>query len=623
VERNLKKNGLVNLLILMVIGAAGFAVARYANSLAGQVAAVLFALGALIAAVSWFQMRLEERERLEKMEFEEVTRSGASATLFNTQETEVFPARRSREQFERYFVPGFTLVLFFLQSIGAWWLWQWVNQAAIVPQEHPLVALGLYAVFFLLLFLVGRYSAGLARLESQRLLQPGANYLLLAAYLCVVVIGGLIAPLVEIPKVDFYAAEALGGLLGLLAVENAVALVLEIYRPRIKGKVARVLYESRLVGLLSHPEGIFTTAAHVLDYQFGFKVSETWFYQFLQKALLWLLLAQLGILLLSTSLVFIEAGQQALLERFGRPRAVLEPGPHAKLPWPIDKVYRFRTDEVQSFNVGLEPGEERERETTLLWTVTHSKKEFNLLVASRQQTDAAANPASGKKSPPVNLLSVGIPVQFRIKNLPAWAYQHQDAGKLLERIATREVVRYLVSIDLHELMSSGRFAAGEELRKRIQTRADELNLGAEILFVGLQDVHPPVKVAASYEAVVGAQQTKKAAILAAEGYKARTNTLAGAEAFKKLRQAEAESQRLEADAFARAALFTNQIPAFEASPAVYTERAYLLALARGGEKARKIINLASTNTEEVILLNLEERVRTDLLEVPVPPAKGK
>ncbi len=219
-ERNLKKNGLVNLLILMVIGAAGFAVARYANSLAGQVAAVFFALGALIAAVSWFQMRLEERERLEKMEFEEVARSGASATLFNTQETEVFPARRSREQFERYFVPGFTLVLFLLQSIGAWWLWQWVNQGIIVPQEHPLVALGLYAVFFLLLFLVGRYSAGLARLENQRLLQPGANYLLLAAYLCVVVIGGLIAPLVEISKVDFCTAEALCGLLGLLAVEK-------------------------------------------------------------------------------------------------------------------------------------------------------------------------------------------------------------------------------------------------------------------------------------------------------------------------------------------------------------------------------------------------------------------
>ena len=46
---------------------------------------------------------------------------------------------------------------------------------------------------------------------------------------------------------------------------------------------ARVLYESRLVGLLGQPESLFTTAAHALDYQFGFKVSDTWFFQFLQK----------------------------------------------------------------------------------------------------------------------------------------------------------------------------------------------------------------------------------------------------------------------------------------------------------------------------------------------------
>ena len=70
-----------------------------------------------------------------------------------------------------------------------------------------------------------------------------------------------------------------------MAVEMFVTLLLEIYRPRVKGKVARPLYDSRLVGLLAQPEGLFTTAAQALDYQFGFKVSETWFFQLLQKNL--------------------------------------------------------------------------------------------------------------------------------------------------------------------------------------------------------------------------------------------------------------------------------------------------------------------------------------------------
>ena len=39
-ERNLQKNGLINVALLLLIGVAGFVVARYANSLAGLVSVV-------------------------------------------------------------------------------------------------------------------------------------------------------------------------------------------------------------------------------------------------------------------------------------------------------------------------------------------------------------------------------------------------------------------------------------------------------------------------------------------------------------------------------------------------------------------------------------------------------
>ena len=219
------------------------------------------------------------------------------------------------------------------------------------------------------------------------------------------------------------------------------------------------------------------------------------------------------------------------------------------------------------------------------------------------------------------MLSAGIPVQFQISDLRAWAYNYTDAPQMLEKIGTREVVRYLVSADLQETMSSGRFQAGEELRKRIQERADELQLGAKIIFVGLQDVHPPVKVAAAYEAVVGARQKREANILAARAHEVRTNSLATAQAFVRKRQAEAARKRLESATLARAALFTNQIPAFQASPRVYSTRAYLQALARGGDTARKVI-LVTTNTDDVILLDLEEKISPDLLGgLSMPKAK--
>ena len=624
-ERNIKKNGLINFFTLAVIAVAGFAVARYGKSLTGEVAAGFLGLGVLIALLSWFQMRLEEREQLEKLEFDELTKSNASSALFAAQEADSFPASRSREQFERYFVPLFAISLLLLQAAGAWWYWHWVGRNSTLPLEQPLVALGLYSIFFLALFLLGKYSAGIARLENQRLLRPGANYLLLGAYLCALVVLGIIANLAEFPRMDFYVAIVLSCLLGVLAVENLLTLVLELYRPRIKGKAGLLLYDSRLVGLLSHPESLFTTAAQVLDYQFGFKVSETWFYQFLEKASRWLVLGQFGLLLLSTSFVFIDAGQQGLLERFGKPvagREVIGPGAHLKWPWPIDRVYRYTNEAIQTFYIGFEREEKEDTEPTLLWTVSHFKDEFNLLVASRGVQDAAVTNSSGKKTPPVNLLSVSIPVQYQITNLSAWAYSHQDAGALLEELGTREVVRYLVGVDLRELLSTARFKAAEELRARIQSSADQHQLGARILFLGLQDAHPPVKVAAAYEAVVGAEQKRLATILDAQTFAVRTNALARADAVKRRREAEADRKRLESSAVARAALFTNQLAAYQASPSVYPQQAYLQVLERSAASTRKII-LAATNTEDIVILNLEDKIRPDLYDLPLSAPKTK
>ena len=41
-------------------------------------------------------MGIEEKERLEKLEFDEISREKNAASLFST-ESETFPARRSRE----------------------------------------------------------------------------------------------------------------------------------------------------------------------------------------------------------------------------------------------------------------------------------------------------------------------------------------------------------------------------------------------------------------------------------------------------------------------------------------------------------------------------------------------
>src|SRR5205085_558416 len=238
-----------------------------------------------------------------------------------------------------------------IQGGSAFLLWRWLSRPTTrIPLSEPMVAISLFGLFALVLFLLGKFSAAMARIEKHRLLRPGASYLLLNAYICFVVALGIVGVQARFPLADFYVARVLCVLLGLIGLETLINLILEMYRPRVKGKIQRPLYDSRLVGLLGQPEGLITTAAQALDYQFGFKVSETWFYRLFRRALGWLLLAQFGALLLSTAVVFIDAGEQGLLERFGRPvqgRTLLGSGAHFKWPWPIDKVYRFRAEQIQ------------------------------------------------------------------------------------------------------------------------------------------------------------------------------------------------------------------------------------------------------------------------------------
>src|SRR5512140_2932496 len=141
-ERSIKNNGLINLLALLVVSVAGFAVARYANSLAGQVDVVFLGLGVLVAAASWFQMRLEESERLEKLELEELGRSHSGSALFEAKDAELYPAQRSREQFERFFVPIFTIVTCITEAGSAFFLWRWLSKAPANPVlKQPMAGL--------------------------------------------------------------------------------------------------------------------------------------------------------------------------------------------------------------------------------------------------------------------------------------------------------------------------------------------------------------------------------------------------------------------------------------------------------------------------------------------------
>ena len=121
------------------------------------------------------------------------------------------------------------------------------------------------------------------------------------------------------PPADRIGAMVLAAFLAILAVENFFNFLGEIYRPRRQGGESCRSYESRLGGLLTEPGTWARNVAGSLDYQFGFKVSDTWLYHFLEDALLPLVIFQCLVLYLLSCLVFLGPDEEGILERFGRP----------------------------------------------------------------------------------------------------------------------------------------------------------------------------------------------------------------------------------------------------------------------------------------------------------------
>ncbi|MBT5620388.1 MAG: hypothetical protein HOJ65_06405 [Verrucomicrobia bacterium] len=638
-QQNSKKLGLINSFVLLLVTIGTLLLALKADSTVGLAGAVLLGIGTLIGFFSFIQSHLIDRERVEALEMQELDRTRGNESLFAGPAEDAYPARNARRQFEKWVVPGFSLLVLLGQALGLWWIYGELGEWTAPAPAGALMSIMFSGLFMIVLFMMGKYSAGLARMDGQELLRPVANYMLLGSVVSTAVVIAQAASYFGTPAWDKGITWAVLTVLAVSGLENLGTLVLEMYRPRIDDKKARLLYDSRLIGLFGQPGGLISTAAHTLDYQFGFKVSETWFYKYLEQKLALIIAIQVVVLFLSSSFVMIQTNEEAFLERFGERSAHLKPGFSFKLPWPIDKVYRYKTSEIQRFVLGVMDQNEEAKPNTgapedvevLLWTTQHNhgsskdpEQNYNMIVASSDVLlDAAAS-----ETVPLNLLTVSIPVQYRISNLTNWVYKTDNAGSLLQKLSMREVTRYLIGVDINELMGPGRTKAQEDLKKTIQQQADISELGAEIVFVGLQDIHPPVGkneqsketggVAESYEKVNAARLHSETNRLGALQYKAGKVPMARGLAAELVANRSIESTNKVTLAKAEAERFNHQISAFNAAPSVYTTRSKLETFVEATRGTRKYI-LSDPDNNDIINLELQDKLRSDLLDVTVDP----
>lgn len=692
VERRAVAVALTGLVLQCLLVGFVFVLARWTGSW-GLEAAVRHAAGAVGIWLALLLIAHQQKlVKLEALELEALKRErqagGRSAeAIFRGEEETLLLARRRLDLMVKVLMPLVTVLLAAYHLAAAWWGWPWAwgtsLSAPVWPQMRNMLPAGAFLVgAAFVCFLYSRYVAGLARLSDAKILRAGSSYLFSnAVILAALGISLGVADQFHRPGFEHAMAYVVRGLLVVLGMEFILNFGLDFYRPRTPGEIPRPGFDSRFLGLFSETEGIARSIAEAINYQFGFEVSSTWFYKLMQRAIVPLIGFGVVCLVVMSCFVVVEPHEQAVIERLGRPlqeREPLGPGLHLKYPWPIDVAYKFPVHRIQEVVLGFTEkpvaGFEEEDERIVLWTrEKHGpREEADLLVATpptefERQLEALRAELGEEwvaRSVPVSLVRGVVSVQYRIRNLYRYGYAYENPRDLIEGFAYRELIRYAASADLDYLLGAGREAASQTLRQRIQQRADELDLGIEVTYVGLVNIHPPPKVAEAFQEVVGAMQEREAAIEEALAkrnlvlasvtgdvelsrrlaeYIRRADALARdphadpaeVERLRRLRDetfaqakgevsrllAEARAQRWSLEMAARSQMvaFENELQAYRAAPRLYAWRKYLGVMQEGLEPVRKyLLGMDPGGRKVTVIFDMKEE-ETFASELAKPP----
>ncbi|MDD3153311.1 MAG: protease modulator HflK [Victivallaceae bacterium] len=577
--------------------------------------AFLFSLAAILFAILQKAALIEEEEKL-------LLAKRKESTMLSVEEDVRFTAGRSFANFQKYAPYVLTILAALITGAIVFGFYRgWGARVATpaLPPEPMQAALVSAIIMFASIF-VGAFYVGQARRSSFRWLRPLGAWLI--AGFAVMFVAMIVQSFYRfgVTGVDRPASRVILIVFGVLGVEFIFNFVVEFYRPRTLGEV-RPIFESRFLALFTEPGGVMRNIADMLDYQFGFKVSGTWIFGFVERSLFPLLLLWAAILWSFTCIHEVGPSEVGVRERFGRvvEYQLLDSGIYFTLPWPFGRIATYSCSQIHSVTVGsIQESPDAAKENALdviLWTKQHTKlTENNFLVA--------VEPEHGNKKSDENVASyisfVGMtmPIQYHIRRdgVFNYAYRNRDSEKILTRIGEAVATRYLASCSMNKLIATGRHEAEKAMFDQIQLLADQQHLGIQLVAVNLLDVHPPVdKVAQAYQDVIGAMEEKESKILEAKAYSEKVLPESKSKAMRIVAEAGSYQYMITRVAKAESGRFSTQLASYLTMPSMFRLRSYLDFLEKDCADMRKFI-ISSTLDNEIYELNFEEKPRMDLVD---------
>ena len=255
----------------------------------------------------------------------------------------------------------------------------------------------------------------------------------------------------------------------------------------------------------------------------------------------------LGLWLLFNCFVLVTEQERGVVLRFGQFSRVLQPGPHLKAPWPIERVTKVNATQSNAYTE-------------------------NVPVLTRDG----------------NMVTVEINVQYRIGDPQTYLFGSRDADDVLKQAAQSAVREQVGRSDLDTVLGA-RSALTVVVRDRLQSSLQAYRTGLVVTELNLPNARPPEEVKDAFDEAQRASQDKNTAINQAQAYAKKVVPEARGEAVRIRTQAEGYKTSAIARASGDANRFSLLVDQYKAAPDVTRKRLWLETLQQVLADNRKIV----------------------------------
>lgn len=252
----------------------------------------------------------------------------------------------------------------------------------------------------------------------------------------------------------------------------------------------------------------------------------------------------IGALWLGSGVYIVDAGEEAVVTRFGKWVRTAGTGPNYRLPFPIESHQTINIQRVQTLNVGANPDNNVQDNNGLMLTADE------------------------------NIVNIGFQVQWRINNTGRFVFNvahgaqnRGSAGETISAVAEASMREVVGRSPLEKILTTGRAQVESQTRELMQRTLNSYGSGIVVTQINLRRSEPPANVVASFREVAAASQ----------------------EATTRVNQALSYRNSVVPQAQGEAARFNQLYQEYKLAPEVTRQRLYLETMERVYERANKVV----------------------------------